>query len=66
MHFHRIISLVLLLFIGSALSVAYAQEMSLQPKYGLQPKNETQKAADTKFLAAVDDQYKGNRKKKIL
>ncbi|MEI7432207.1 MAG: hypothetical protein WCL27_17310, partial [Betaproteobacteria bacterium] len=63
MHFHRIISLVLLFLIGSALSVAYAQDISLQPKYGLQPKNEAQKTADTKFLAAVDDQYKGNRKK---
>lgn len=63
MHLHRIISLVLLFLIGSAFSVAYAQDISLQPKYGLQPKIEAQKAADTKFLAAVDDQYTGNRKK---
>ena len=63
MQLHRIIPLVLLFLIGSAFSVAFAQDISLQPKYGLQPKNEAQKAADAKLLATVDEQYKGNRKK---
>jgi hypothetical protein len=42
---------------------AYAQESNLLPKYGSLPKNEAQKAADEKFFATIDEQYKGNRKK---
>jgi tetratricopeptide (TPR) repeat protein len=41
----------------------FAEDINLQPKYGLQLKNEAQKAADAKFLADVDNLYKGNRKK---
>ncbi|OGS78692.1 MAG: hypothetical protein A2Z94_05010 [Gallionellales bacterium GWA2_55_18] len=56
--------LLLFLFaVGSMCQVALAQDINLQPKYGLVLKNETQKAADVKFLAGIDDYYKGNRKK---
>lgn len=40
-----------------------AQELHLQPKYGLVPKSEAQLATDAKFIAGIDEQYKGNRKK---
>src|ERR1044071_64733 len=39
------------------------QDMNLQPKYGSLPKNDGLKASDAKFLAAIDDLYKGNRQK---
>ncbi|MDR2689036.1 MAG: hypothetical protein LBB76_04685 [Azoarcus sp.] len=60
---YRAILLLLLFAIGSVFSGAFAQDMNLQPKYGMLPKNEAQKAADAKFLASIDDYYKGNRKK---
>jgi tetratricopeptide (TPR) repeat protein len=63
MHTYRAILLVLALAIGTVFSAAFAQEINLLPKYGLLPKNEAQKAADAKFLASIDDTYKGNRKK---
>lgn len=63
MHRYRTIFLFLLLTVGSLFSVAFAQNINLQPKYGLQPKNEAQKAADAKLLASIDAHYKGNRKK---
>lgn len=59
----RSLLLVLLFAVGSTCQVALAQDINLQPKYGLVPKNEAQKAADAKFLAGIDDYYKGNRKK---
>jgi tetratricopeptide (TPR) repeat protein len=39
------------------------RKMNLQPRYGSLPKNDALKASDAKFLAAMDDEYKGNRKK---
>lgn len=42
---------------------AFPQDVNLQPKYGSQPKSEAQKAADAKFLASIDEAYKGNRRK---
>jgi tetratricopeptide (TPR) repeat protein len=62
MHRHRGISMVLTFLIGSVFQIALAQDISLEPKYGSQPKNEAQKAADTQFLATIDEQYKGDRK----
>ena len=44
-------------------SAAFPQEINLQPKYGLLPKNEAQKTADAAFLAGIDSRYQGNRKK---
>lgn len=44
-------------------SQAHALDANLLPKYGLQPKTEVQKAADANFIAAMDAQYKGDRKK---
>lgn len=43
-------------------TLAFAQNINLLPKYGQAPKNEAQKAADAKFLASMDDLFKGNRK----
>ena len=55
--------LVVMLLVGLTSGAAFAQDINLQPKYGALPKNEAQKAADEKFLASIDDHYKGNRKK---
>ena len=63
MHTYRATLVLLVLAIGSVFSLAFAQDINLQPKYGLLPKNEAQEAADAKFLATIDDHYKGNRKK---
>jgi thioredoxin-like negative regulator of GroEL len=60
MHTYRAILLVLALTISP--SAALAQDNVL-PKYGALPKSEAQKAADAKFLASIDETYKGNRKK---
>jgi tetratricopeptide (TPR) repeat protein len=38
-------------------------EINLLPKYGSLPKNDALKASDAKFLAAMDDLYKGYRKR---
>jgi tetratricopeptide (TPR) repeat protein len=54
--------LVALLFVLPT-NAAFAEDLSLFPKYGLQPKNEAERASDQKFLASVDGLYKGNRKK---
>jgi tetratricopeptide (TPR) repeat protein len=43
--------------------VAYAQQRNLQPKYGSTPANEAQKKADKEFIAAMDEHFKGDRKK---
>lgn len=59
----RTLSLALILGIAFVSEAAFADDINLQPKYGSQAKNESQKAADAKFLADIDDQYKGNRKK---
>lgn len=63
MHTYRTILVLLVLALESMSSLAFAQDINRQPKYGLLPKNETQKAADAEFLASIDDHYKGNRKK---
>jgi len=55
--------LAILIFILCSLDVACADDINLLPKYGLNPKNEAQQAADAKFIAAIDDYYKGNREK---
>jgi tetratricopeptide (TPR) repeat protein len=52
-----------LILTASAFNIAYAQDISLLPKYGSLPKNETQKLSDVKFIASIDEYYKGNRKK---
>jgi len=50
----------ILAFVASA---AMAEEINLLPKYGSIAKNEAQRAADAKFLAGIDEYYKGDRKK---
>lgn len=55
---------ILIVFAASLVfSIVSAQELNLQPKYGLVPKSEAQLAADAKFIASIDKLYKGNRKK---
>ncbi len=63
MHISPAILIVLALAFGAAFAEASAQEINLLPKYGLLPKTEVQKEIDAKFLASIDEQYKGNRKK---
>lgn len=59
----RTILLPLLLTAGFATSAVFAQNANLQPKFGDEPKNDMQKAADAQFLAGIDEHYKGDRKK---
>jgi len=44
-------------------TLARADDRNLLPKYGSLPKTEWQKAADAKFIAAIDQQYHGDRNK---
>ncbi|MEW5891796.1 MAG: hypothetical protein AB1697_01430 [Pseudomonadota bacterium] len=55
--------LVLLVAIAPLGNIAFAESINLLPKYGMQPKNEAQKAVDEKFIASIDNYYKGDRKK---
>ena len=57
------ITLSILLLTTFATLAAFAQDTNLMPKYGLMPKTEMQKAADAKFLAGIDESYKGDRRK---
>jgi tetratricopeptide (TPR) repeat protein len=61
----RTILLALLLSVALVPQVVFAQDIdiNLQPKYGSLPKNDALKKADANFLAAIDKQYKGDRKK---
>lgn len=54
------------LALGLAFQAVSAQDLSLLPKYGQVQKNETQRKADAEFLAGMDKQYKGDRKKASL
>lgn len=58
-------TLVLAFLFSSVLAIqpATAQDINLQPKYGALPKNDSQKAADAKFIESIDTYYKGDRKK---
>jgi tetratricopeptide (TPR) repeat protein len=59
----RIALVCLLLALASITSYAQAQDSSLLPKYGGVSKTEAQRAADAKFLQAVDAQFGANRTK---
>jgi tetratricopeptide (TPR) repeat protein len=59
----RALFIALLLSFGLASPSALAEAVNLQPKYGSLPKSEAQKAADAKFIASIDEYYKGDRKK---
>ncbi len=63
MHTLRILITALLLATWSLCQLAFAENISLLPKYGSLPKNEAQKKADQQFLAEIDSQYSGDRKK---
>ena len=43
--------------------LARADDRNLLPKYGSLPKTKQQEAADAKFIAAIDEQYNGDRNK---
>jgi tetratricopeptide (TPR) repeat protein len=51
------------ILVVSGVNIGYTQDISLLPKYGFLPKNETQKLCDEKFIASMDEYYKGDRKK---
>lgn len=55
-----------LLGIASISNTALAEDINQLPKYGNQPKNETQKTADNRFLSSIDELYKGDRKRASL
>jgi tetratricopeptide (TPR) repeat protein len=59
----RTLLIALSLALSLLASNVLAQDINLLPKYGGQPKNDAQKAADEKFLASIDGYYKGDRKK---
>jgi tetratricopeptide (TPR) repeat protein len=63
MHIFPAILIVLALAFGAAFADVSAQEINLMPKYGLLPKTKAQQEIDANFLASIDKQYKGNRKK---
>jgi tetratricopeptide (TPR) repeat protein len=52
--------LVVLMFLPG---FAFGDDRNLLPKYGSLPKAEWQKAADEKLIAAIDEEYKGDRKR---
>lgn len=58
----RFRSLALFVLFVVGFQIAHAQNINLLPKYGSIPKNDVQKDADAKFLAGIDDYYKGDRK----
>jgi len=57
---HVLLTATLILF---CTNFACADDRNLLPKYGSLPKTEWEKAADAKFIAAIDEQYHGDRKK---
>lgn len=44
-------------------TLAWADDRNLLPKYGSLPKADWQKAADEKFISAIDEDYHGDRNK---
>jgi tetratricopeptide (TPR) repeat protein len=44
-------------------ALAWADDRNLEPKYGSLPKADWQKAADEKFISAMDEDYHGDLKK---
>jgi tetratricopeptide (TPR) repeat protein len=57
---HALLTAALILFCAN---FACAGDRNLLPKYGSLPKTEWEKATDAKFIAAIDEQYHGDRKK---
>jgi tetratricopeptide (TPR) repeat protein len=54
---------VLATVVWASVGACIAQDISVQPKYGLIPKTAEQTDADAKFLAIIDGYCKGDRKK---
>ena len=57
---HALLTAALILF---CTNFACADDRNLLPKYGSLPKAKWEKAANAKFIAAMDEQYHGDRKK---
>lgn len=62
-HLVRLLLIAALILCAAA---AWADDRNLLPKYGSLPKEDWQKAADEKFLAATDEEYHGDRNKASL
>jgi tetratricopeptide (TPR) repeat protein len=52
-----------MLFAGLIAQAAGAADLSLLPKFGSASKSQAERAADAKLLAAIDQQYGGDRKR---
>jgi tetratricopeptide (TPR) repeat protein len=57
----RLIRVLLTATLILCASLAHADDRNLLPKYGGLPKTEWQKEADETFIAAMDDQFHGDR-----
>lgn len=63
MQLKRLIHLLLIATLILSANVASAQDRNLLPKYGSLPKLKWQEEADAKFIAAMDEEYHGDRNK---
>jgi tetratricopeptide (TPR) repeat protein len=59
----RLIHVLLTAILILCANLASADDRNLLPKYGDLPITEWQKAADTKFISAMDEEYHGDRNK---
>lgn len=59
----RLLALALIALAGAFQGAQAQKDPDLAPKYGSAPKTQAQKDADQKFIAAMDKQFKGDRKK---
>lgn len=63
MQINRLLRIVFIAIVFSCGILVRAQDLSLLPKYGSLPKSDEQKAADSNFISAMDEQYQGDRNK---
>jgi tetratricopeptide (TPR) repeat protein len=59
----RLVHVLLTAALTLSANLACADDRNLLPKYGPLPRTEWQKAADAKFISAIDEQYHGDRNK---
>jgi tetratricopeptide (TPR) repeat protein len=63
MQMKRLVHVLLTAALILCANIAGAQDRNLLPKYGSLPKLKWQEAADAKFIAAMDEEYHGDRNK---
>lgn len=63
MRMNRLLRIVLIAIVFTCGTLVWSQDLSLLPKYGSLPKSDEQKAADSNFISAMDEQYQGDRNK---